>query len=47
MKAANNGFPCYPLFASDPNLISLRSDPAYQSLMRKMKADWERYRATL
>ena len=46
-KAANNGFPCYPLFASDPNLSSLRSDPAYQSLMRKMKSDWERYRVTL
>jgi tetratricopeptide (TPR) repeat protein len=46
-KSAENGFPCYPLFASDPNLSSLRGDPAYQSLLRKMKAEWEHYQATL
>jgi hypothetical protein len=46
-RSAENGFPCYPLFASDPNLVSLRGDPDYQSLLGKMKADWERYRSTL
>jgi len=46
-KSAEHGFPCYPLFASDPTLNSLRGDPAYHSLLRKMKAEWEHYRATL
>ena len=46
-KAADHGFPCYPLFASDPNLSSLRGDPGYESLLRKMKAEWEHYQATL
>jgi TolB-like protein len=46
-KSAEHGFPCYPLFASDPNLVSLRGDPDYQSLLRKMKAEWEHYRSTL
>jgi serine/threonine protein kinase/tetratricopeptide (TPR) repeat protein len=46
-KSAENGFPCYPLFASDPNLASLRGDADYQALMREMKADWERYRVSL
>jgi len=45
--AAGNGFPCYPLFASDPNLARIRQDPGYVALMDELKAQWERYRATL
>ncbi len=46
-KAASEGLPCYPFFATDPNLASLRGDPAYQALLRKMKSEWEHYRDTL
>jgi len=43
-RAADSGFPCYPWFASDPLLTPLRDDPAYQSLLKKMRRDtalWE------
>ncbi len=46
-KSAEHGFQCYPLFASDPNLASLRGDSGYEALLRKMKAEWEHYRDTL
>ena len=39
-SAADDGFPCYPLFASDAQLDSLRSDKNFIALMRKLKADW-------
>ncbi len=46
-KAAEHGFQCYPFYAADPNLASLRGDPGYKALLRKMKAEWEHYRDTL
>lgn len=44
---ADDGFPCYPMFASDPNLIDLRSDPRFASLMVHLKQQWEGYKASL
>jgi tetratricopeptide (TPR) repeat protein len=41
--AAENGFPCYPLFAADPNLAAIRQDAAYLALMAELKERWERY----
>jgi len=46
-QAADGGWPCYPSFARDPNLDKIRSDPAFVAFMRELKAQWERYRATL
>ena len=46
-QAAQTGWPCYPYFARDPNLDSVRSDPDFIAFMRELKAQWERYRATL
>lgn len=46
-KTADHGLPCYPLFANDPNLKGIRNDPGYIALMRKMKRQWEVYKATL
>lgn len=45
--AAEDGFPCYPLFAHDSNLNKLRTDPRFQSLMEEQKKQWEYFRAHL
>ena len=44
--AADDGWPCYPHFANDPNLAKIRSDPGYVALLSDVKARSERYRAT-
>jgi predicted Zn-dependent protease len=46
-KTAEDRFPCYPLFARDPNLDNLRSDPDFKAWLGQMKAVWERRRASL
>jgi len=38
--AADDGFPCYPLFASDKQLDSLRSDKDFIALLHKLERDW-------
>jgi len=43
--AADDGWPCYPRFANDPNLAKIREDPGYVALMAELRAKWERYRA--
>jgi serine/threonine protein kinase len=45
--AADDGFPCYPLFANDTTLESLRQDDRYIAFMAKLKQQWEHYQATL
>jgi DNA-binding winged helix-turn-helix (wHTH) protein/TolB-like protein/Tfp pilus assembly protein PilF len=45
--AADDGFPCYPLFERDPNLNNLRKDPRFITFMASLKDQWERYQATL
>jgi DNA-binding SARP family transcriptional activator/cytochrome c-type biogenesis protein CcmH/NrfG len=44
---ADGGMPCYPLFANDPFLNGIRTDPGFVAFLREQKAQWERYRATL
>lgn len=46
-RAADEGWPCYPYFADDPNLDNIRNDPAFNAFMQELKARWEHYRATL
>jgi serine/threonine-protein kinase len=46
-RTAQNGFPCYPLFASDRNLNNVRGDSAFVAFLREQKAQWDRWRATL
>src|SRR2546422_1252612 len=46
-RTAEEGWPCYPYFASDPNLANIRDDPGFIAFMRELKSQWERYRATL
>src|SRR5215475_13788307 len=45
--AADDGFPCYPLFENDPYLDNLRKDPRFIALMAKLKEQWERYQTIL
>ena len=45
--AADDGLPCYPLFAQDTNLDSLRKDQHFIAFMTKLKQQWEHYQATL
>ncbi len=45
--AADDGFPCYPLFENDANLNSLRKDERFIAFMAKLKQQWEHYQATL
>jgi tetratricopeptide (TPR) repeat protein len=46
-SAADNGFPCYVLFATDHNLDSLRQHPRFQQFMARMKHDWEKYKSLM
>ena len=45
--AADDGFPCYPLFENDANLNSLRKDERFIAFMAKLKRQWERYNVIL
>lgn len=45
--AAEDGFPCYPLFERDANLNNLRMDPHFVRFMADLKKQWEHHKATL
>lgn len=45
--AAGEGFPCYPVFARDPNLASLRNHPRFVQFMADQKKQWESYKTAL
>ena len=36
-EAAETGFPCYPLFATDSNLDRIRRDPSFQAFLADMR----------
>jgi tetratricopeptide (TPR) repeat protein len=46
-EAAATGFPCYPLFARDPNLDPIRGDAQFQDFMGDMRRRSALLRATL
>jgi TolB-like protein/Tfp pilus assembly protein PilF len=45
--AADDGFPCYPLFNADPNLDNLRKDARFVQFMAELRLRWERYQNVL
>jgi len=46
-EAAETGFPCYPLFAQDPNLDPIRQDPRFQAFLADMQKRSESLRKAL
>jgi TolB-like protein/DNA-binding winged helix-turn-helix (wHTH) protein/Flp pilus assembly protein TadD len=45
--AAEDGFPCYPLFENDPNLNNIRNDARFTQLMTNLSRQWEQLKTTL
>ena len=45
--AADGGFPCYPLFASDAQLNGLRKDSRFIALIAKLERDWKERKRSL
>jgi TolB-like protein/DNA-binding winged helix-turn-helix (wHTH) protein/Tfp pilus assembly protein PilF len=45
--AAEDGFPCYPLFEKDANLDNLRQDARFVTFLAKQRQQWEYYRTIL
>jgi TolB-like protein/DNA-binding winged helix-turn-helix (wHTH) protein/Flp pilus assembly protein TadD len=45
--AADDGFPCYPLFQNDPNLNTLRKDQRFVQFMTELHSQWNHYQNTL
>jgi len=45
--AADDGFPCYPLFEHDSNLDHLRNYPGFLNFLSEQKKQWEYFRAHL
>jgi serine/threonine-protein kinase len=46
-NAADDGFPCYPLFAADTQLDRLRDDPRFTALLARLERDWEQRKRAL
>jgi class 3 adenylate cyclase len=44
-RAARDGFNCYPLFESDPNLDRLRQDLRFREIMEVERKKWEHYQS--
>ncbi len=44
--AADDGFPCYPLFANDKQLDTLRGDSRFVTLMARLERDWKERKRT-
>jgi tetratricopeptide (TPR) repeat protein len=46
-KAANEGYPSYPRFSSDPDLASLKGHDGFEALLARLRSDYERWRKML
>jgi DNA-binding winged helix-turn-helix (wHTH) protein/Tfp pilus assembly protein PilF len=46
-EAADTGFPCYPLFAHDPNLDRIRDNPHFQAWLADMQKRFDSLRKAL
>jgi TolB-like protein/DNA-binding winged helix-turn-helix (wHTH) protein len=46
-RAAEDGFPCYPLYDRDADLNNLRKNPRFVQFMADLKKQWEYHKANL
>ncbi|SPE30051.1 putative Serine/threonine protein kinase with TPR repeats [Candidatus Sulfopaludibacter sp. SbA6] len=46
-SAADEGYPCYPVFQNDELLNPIRGNPEFVAFLEKQRTDWERRKATL
>jgi DNA-binding winged helix-turn-helix (wHTH) protein/tetratricopeptide (TPR) repeat protein len=46
-RAAEEGFPCYPLFARDASFARIQNDPTIRRFMTRLRGDWDAYRESL
>ena len=46
-RAAEDGFPCYPLYARDKDLDNLRTDPRFTAFLGTLHEQWQHDNATL
>jgi hypothetical protein len=44
---AENGFPCYPLFANETGLDPVRGDASFAEFVAELRRDWESYQMAL
>lgn len=44
--AAEDGFPCYPVFERDPNLNNIRQDHRFIEFMAKLGNQWNHYQSS-
>jgi TolB-like protein/DNA-binding winged helix-turn-helix (wHTH) protein len=44
-RAADHGFPCYPCFATDPDLAGLKGDPGFEAFLSELHGRLDGYRA--
>jgi serine/threonine protein kinase/tetratricopeptide (TPR) repeat protein len=45
--AADEGFPCYPLFQKDELLDPIRGEPGFAAFLEQQRVDWEKRKAAL
>jgi serine/threonine-protein kinase len=46
-RAADEGYPSYPKFSTDPNLTPMKGHPAFEALLARLRTQWERWQKTL
>ena len=46
-KAANEGYPSYPRFSTEPDLASLKGRPDFDALLGRLRKDYERWQTSL
>ena len=46
-RAADQGYPSYPRFTTDQSLAPLKGHPGFETLLARLRKDWDRWRKTL